>query len=49
MAAGSRSVGSNIYTVLTFISLMSLIAGIAFVWVRSSQLFGSSNPFQLLS
>jgi len=44
-----RPAPSNIYTVLVVIATVALFAGIAFVWVRSNQLFGTSNPFTTVS
>ena len=39
----------NIYTVLMFIALAAIVFGIAFIWIRSSQLFDSPHPFELKS
>ena len=42
--ADKNSVPNNVYTVLTLIALVILLAGIAFVAMRSHELFGSYNP-----
>lgn len=42
--ANSNSVPNNIYTVLVLVAMIALIAGIAFVVVRSNELFGTWNP-----
>lgn len=38
------SIPSNIYTVLTIVALIALLAGITFVVMRSQTLFGTWNP-----
>jgi len=45
--AESNSPSNNIYTVLAFIALVVLIAGVIYVWYRSYQVTGSANPFQI--
>lgn len=48
--AGPRAkAASDVYTVLTFLALVALICGIAFVWYRATTLFGTQNPFELLN
>ncbi len=47
MADGSARNPSNIYTVLALIAFLVLAAGIGYICVRSSELFGSSNPFEV--
>lgn len=42
--ADRNSVPNNIYTVLTVIALIALLAGVIFVAMRSSALFGTWNP-----
>lgn len=42
-----RSAGNNIYTVLALVALLVLIAGIVFVAMRSTQVFGTSSPFEI--
>lgn len=42
--ADSNSVPNNIYTVLTIIAMIALLAGVIFVAMRSNELFGSPNP-----
>lgn len=32
--------GESIYTVLVFVSLLTLIAGAGYVWIRGAQVFG---------
>lgn len=39
---------SNIYTVLAAVAFAVLLIGVGFVWYRSSQLFGSGNPFTVM-
>lgn len=41
--AGSPS--SNVYTVLAVVAALALLAAVVFVWVRSTELTGNSNPF----
>lgn len=38
---------SDIYTVLTLLAVLALGVGVGFVWWRGSQLFGTSNPFEI--
>jgi len=40
MAASSP--GNNIYTVLALVALLALICGIAIVWIRTGEVFGSN-------
>ncbi|MGB1125460.1 MAG: hypothetical protein ACPG4Q_09655 [Phycisphaeraceae bacterium] len=42
--ANENSVPNNIYTVLTFVALLALVAGVAYVVMRSNELFGTWNP-----
>lgn len=42
--ASNESVPNNVYTVLTVIALIALLAGVIFVAVRSNELFGTWNP-----
>ena len=42
--ANQNSVPNNIYTVLTLIALIALLAGVVYVAMRSQELFGSYNP-----
>ncbi len=42
-----RSASSNIYTVLALIAFLALACAIGYVWYRSSDLFGSGNPFKI--
>jgi hypothetical protein len=42
---GSAPAPNNIYTVLAFVALVSLVAGIVFVCYRSLQLFGEIKLF----
>lgn len=39
-----ESVPNNIYTVLTLVAMLALLAGVIFLVVRSNELFGSWNP-----
>ena len=39
---------ANIYTVLLLVAALSLVAAVAYVLIRSSQLFGG-NPFSVQS
>lgn len=43
-----RSASSNIYTVMALIAFLSLACAIVYVWYRTGELFGTSNPFALL-
>lgn len=43
--ASSSGPGESIYTVLTFVTLLALIAGVGYVWFRGSQVFGSATWF----
>ncbi len=45
MAEASTGPGENIYTVLVFIALLTLIAGVGYVWFRGQQVFGSATWF----
>jgi hypothetical protein len=38
---------SDIYTVLALVAVLALAIGVGFVWMRSNQLFGTSNPFEV--
>ena len=42
--ANDNSVPLNIYTVLTFVALVALLAGVVYVAMRSNELFGDWNP-----
>lgn len=42
--ANDNSVPLNIYTVLTFVALIALLAGVVYVAMRSNELFGDWNP-----
>jgi len=42
--ANSNSVPNNIYTVLTIVAMIALLAGVIFLAMRSDELFGSPNP-----
>ena len=42
--AKQDSVPNNIYTVLTFVALLALLAGVVYVAMRSNDLFGTWNP-----
>lgn len=42
--ANENSVPNNIYTVLTLVALLALLVGVAYVAVRSNQLFDTWNP-----
>ena len=42
--ANQNSVPNNIYTVLTLVALLALLAGVAYVVMRSNELFGTWNP-----
>lgn len=41
------SASSNIYTVLVAIAMLALIGGIVAVMLRSKELYGTTNPFDL--
>jgi hypothetical protein len=45
MADTSSGSGENIYTVLVFVSLLTLIAGVGYVWYRGFQVFGTAGWF----
>ena len=36
---------NNVYTVLVGIAFLVLLLGVAYVWYRTSQLTGETNPF----
>lgn len=42
--ANQNSVPNNIYTVLTLVALLALLAGVVYVAMRSNALFGTWNP-----
>ena len=42
--ANQNSVPNNIYTVLTLVALLALLAGVVYVAMRSNDLFGTWNP-----
>lgn len=42
--ANENSVPSNIYTILTFVALIALFAGVVYVAIRSGELFDTWNP-----
>ena len=42
--ANQNSVPNNIYTVLTLVALIALLAGVVYVAMRSNELFGTWNP-----
>ncbi|MEM6256721.1 MAG: hypothetical protein AAGI37_00235 [Planctomycetota bacterium] len=42
--ANQESVPNNIYTVLTVVALLALLAGVVYVAMRSNDLFGTWNP-----
>ncbi|MEM9345309.1 MAG: hypothetical protein AAGB26_01700 [Planctomycetota bacterium] len=42
--ANQESVPNNIYTVLTVVALIALLAGVVYVAMRSNELFGTWNP-----
>ena len=42
--ANQNSVPNNIYTVLTLVALLALLAGVVYVAMRSNELFGTWNP-----
>jgi len=44
--ANDNSVPLNIYTVLTFVALVALLAGVIYVAMRSNELFGTWNPME---
>jgi len=45
MADTSSGSSESIYTVLILVSLISLFAGVAFVWYRGFQVFGKATWF----
>ncbi len=40
---------SDIYTLLMLIACLALLVGIGFIWYRGAELFGTSNPFEVVS
>lgn len=42
--ANPNSVPNSIYTVLTLVALLALLAGVVYVAMRSNELFGTWNP-----
>lgn len=42
--ADKPSVPNNIYTVLTLVAMLALLAGVVYVAMQSKELFGSYNP-----
>ena len=45
----SGSAVNNVYTVLAAIAAVALAAGVVYVWFRAAELFGTSNPFELVT
>lgn len=45
MADASSGPGDSIYTVLVFVTLLTLLAGVGYVWFRGNQVFGSPTWF----
>lgn len=43
--ATSSGPGESIYTVLVFVTLLTLLAGVGYVWYRGYQVFGESMWF----
>ncbi len=43
--ATSSGPGESIYTVLVFVTLLTLLAGVGYVWYRGSQVFGNAMWF----
>ena len=39
-----RNVSNNVYTVLTLVALLVLLAGVGFLLYYSNELFGTWNP-----
>ncbi len=39
----------NVYTVLSAVAAIALLGGIIFLWVRSNELFGTTNPFEIVT
>jgi hypothetical protein len=47
--AQQGSPSSNIYTILVLAALLALVVAVAYLWVRSGQLFGTTNPFEIVN
>ncbi len=43
--SSSSGSGESIYTVLVFVTLLALLAGVGYVWYRGSQVFGEAMWF----
>ncbi|MEO0474993.1 MAG: hypothetical protein AAF085_03335 [Planctomycetota bacterium] len=42
--ANQNTVPNNVYTILTLVALLALLAGVVYVVMRSNELFGTWNP-----
>ena len=45
MAETGSGSSESIYTVLVFVALLSLLAGVGYVWYRGFQVFGKAGWF----
>ena len=36
---------NNIFTVLAFVALLTLLVGVGYTWMRFNEVFGTWNPF----
>ena len=43
-----RAPSSNVYTALALVALVTLITGVVYVWMRSTDLFNTGNPFEVV-
>ena len=48
MAEKTDKVPNNVYTVLLMAAGVALLGACIFVWMRSTELTGSGNPFAIL-
>jgi hypothetical protein len=45
MADNTSGPDNNVFTVLAFIALLILLAGVGYTWFRFNEVFGTWNPF----
>ncbi|MEM6458690.1 MAG: hypothetical protein AAF710_04795 [Planctomycetota bacterium] len=45
MAENNSGPDNNIFTVLAFVALVTLIIGVGYTWMRLADVTGSLNPF----
>jgi len=45
MADNTSGPGNNIFTVLAFVALVTLVVGVGYTWMQLHEMTGSWNPF----